>query len=335
MWKLNKVGESILNQYVKEMLPSLVKRLEDKLTTDEIRILIPGYQTATEDRTGLIGLLKDEPEELWQRNNNLMAQFVVGYDERELADFQEAKRKKNNPNLVSKYNTILEKLQKAFDYDHSISQNKERAYRLTEMKGTNVCTYCNRQYIFTVNKPKKKGLEHIVRPELDHWFCKELYPLLSLSFYNLIPSCHICNSSVKGDEVLTLDTHIHPYVQEDANPKIQFKPTIVSGQSSMYGVKIERTKESKEDNTVKAFALDEIYAEHGRLEVTELMRFNYAYNDGYLKVLFEELLNDFGTKLTKAEIYRMLFGTELEPERFGERPMSKLKYDVLRYLQII
>ena len=134
MWKLNKVGESILNQYVKEMLPSLVKRLEDKLTTDEIRILIPGYQTATEDRTGLIGLLKDEPEELWQRNNNLMAQFVVGYDERELADFQEAKRKKNNPNLVSKYNTILEKLQKAFDYDHSISQNKERAYRLTEMK---------------------------------------------------------------------------------------------------------------------------------------------------------------------------------------------------------
>lgn len=335
MWKLNKVGESILNQYVQEMLPFLVKRLEDNLTTSEIRILIPGFQTATEDRTELIGLLKDEPVQLWQRNNDLMAQFVVGYDESELAVFQEAKRKKDNPNLVSKYNTVLEKLQKAFDYDHSISQNKERAYRLTEMKGTNVCTYCNRQYIFTVNKPKKKGLEHIVRPELDHWFCKELYPLLSLSFYNLIPSCHICNSSVKGSEVFSLDTHIHPYVEEDANPKIQFKPTVVSGKSSMYGVKIERTKNSREDNTVKAFALDEIYAEHGRLEVTELMRFNTAYSDGYLKVLFEELLKDFGTKLTKAEVYRMLFGTELEPEKFGERPMSKLKYDILEYLHII
>lgn len=335
MWKLNKVGDSILNQYVQDMLPSLVKRLESNLTTDEIKILIPGYQTTTEDRTSLIGLLKDEPKQLWQRNNDLMAQLIEGYDESELAVFQEAKKKKNNPNLVSKYNTILVKLQKAFDYDHCISQNKERAYRLTEMKGTNVCTYCNRQYIFTVNKPKKKGMEHIVRPELDHWFCKELYPLLSLSFYNLIPSCHICNSSVKGSEVFTLEHHIHPYAQEDANPKIQFKPTIVPGQSSMYGVKIERTKDSKEDNTVKAFALDEIYAEHGRLEVTELMRFNSAYSDGYLKVLFEELLKDFGTKLTKAEVYRMLFGTELEPEKFGERPMSKLKYDVLKYLEVI
>ncbi len=335
MWKLNKVGDSILNQYVRDMLPSLMKRLEGNLTTDEIRILIPGYQTATEDRTGLIGLLKDEPEELCQRNNNLMAQLVVGYDESELADFQEAKRKKDNPNLVNKYNTILEKLQKAFDYDHSISQNKERAYRLTEMKGTNVCTYCNRQYIFTVNKPKKKGLEHIVRPELDHWFCKELYPLLSLSFYNLIPSCHICNSSVKGSEVFSLDTHIHPYVQVDANPKIQFKPTVVSGHSSIYGVKIVREKDSKEDNTVKAFALDEIYAEHGRLEVTELMQFNSAYSDGYLKVLFDELLNKYCPKMTRAEVYRMLFGTEFEPEKFGERPMSKLKYDVLKYLHVI
>ena len=47
------------------------------------------------------------------------------------------------------------------------------------------------------------------------------------------------------------------------------------------------------------------------------------------------LMKDFGTKLTKAEVYRMLFGTELEPEKFGERPMSKLKRDLLEYLHII
>ena len=341
MWKLNKVGESILTQYVQDMLPSLMKRLGDNLTTDEMRILIPGYQTATEDKSALIGLLKDEPEKLLQRNNDLMAQYVDDYDESELVDYQKAKRKWernrkiDEKQLIDKYDSILQKLLETFDYENSLSKNKERAYRLAEMKGSHVCTYCNRQYIFTVNKPKKKGLEHIVRPELDHWFCKELYPLLSLSFYNLIPSCHICNSSVKGSEVFSLDTHIHPYVQVDVNPKIQFKPTVISGQSSMYGVKIERVKDSKEDNTVKAFALDDIYAEHGRLEVTELMQFNSAYSDSYLKVLFDELMKNFGTKLTRAEVYRMLFGAELEPEKFGERPMSKLKHDILEYLHII
>lgn len=335
MWKLHKVGNSILTQYVQEMLPSLVKRLEANLTIGDVRILIPGYKTTAEDLSVLKGLLTDEPAELLQRNNALMGQLIAGYRENELATYQEAKRKKNNATLVNKYEIKLKELLDAFDYKGALSQNKERAYRLTEMKGTNVCTYCNRQYIFTVNKPKKKGQKHIVRPELDHWFCKELYPLLSLSFYNLIPSCHICNSSVKGSAVFSLATHIHPYVLENANPNIQFKPTVVSGYSSIYGVKIVREKDSKEDNTVKAFALGEIYAEHGRLEVTELMQFNSAYSDGYLKVLFDELLNKYCPKMTRAEVYRMLFGTEFEPEKFGKRPMSKLKYDVLKYLHVI
>lgn len=335
MWKLYKVGNSILTQYVQEMLPSLVKRLEANLTIGDVRILIPGYKTTAEDLSVLKGLLTDEPAELLQRNNALMGQLIAGYRENELATYQEAKRKKNNATLVNKYEIKLKELLDAFDYKGALSQNKERAYRLTEMKGTNVCTYCNRQYIFTVNKPKKKGQKHIVRPELDHWFCKELYPLLSLSFYNLIPSCHICNSSVKGSAVFSLATHVHPYVMENANPNIQFKPTVVSGHSSIYGVKIVREKDSKEDNTVKAFALGEIYAEHGRLEVTELMQFNSAYSDGYLKVLFDELLNKYCPKMTRAEVYRMLFGTEFEPEKFGERPMSKLKYDVLKYLHVI
>lgn len=340
MWKLNKVGNSILKQYAGEMISDLKDRLATNLTPTELQILIPGYGTENEDLSELEGLLTDEPIDLLNRNNRLMAALIPWYDENELIDYQKSKRKtrKREPRdvfLVDKYSVPLQMLEDAFDYEHVLSQNKERAYRLTEMKGSNVCTYCNRQYVFTVNRPKKKGLEHIVRPELDHWYNKELYPLMSLSFYNLIPSCHICNSSTKGSTVFSLGTHIHPYVQKDANPKIEFKPTVVSGHSSPYSVKIDRVAGSKEDNTVKAFALDEIYAEHGRLEVEDLMRFNSAYNDGYLKVLFEELLDKFCPKMSKAEVYRMLFGTELEPEKFGERPMSKLKYDILRYLHVI
>lgn len=339
MWKLNKVGNSILGQYVEEMLQPLVNRLAANLPLVEIQILIPGYNTQIEDRSELVGLLTDEPENLLVRNNRLMSLLINGYAETELWAYQKARRKRNrNPRetaLVDKYEATLTRLLKTFDYKHCLSQDKEKSYRLVEMKGTNVCTYCNRQYIFTVNKPKKKGLEHIVRPELDHWYNKELYPLMSLSFYNLIPSCHICNSSVKGSSVFTLGTHIHPYVQLNANPNIKFKPTVSANIPSFYGVNIDRAIGSKEDNTVKAFALDEIYAEHGRLEVEDLMRFNSAYNDGYLKVLFDELLAGLGSKLTKEEIYRMLFGTELDPDKFCERPMSKLKYDILKYLHVI
>lgn len=340
MWRLNKVGQSLLNQYVAEMLGSLKKRIEKELKPDEAVILVPGIGTTTEDLSILTALLTEAPKELFALNSILMQRLIPGYNETDLIDYQKARRKtknrsKRDDDLISRYKQPLTKLLEVFDYKGQLSENKDRAFLLTSMKGVNVCTYCNRQYIFTINKPKKKGLEHIVRPELDHWFCKDLYPLLSLSFYNLIPSCHICNSSVKGSDVFTLAEHIHPYLQKDSNPDIQFRPTIATDGISAYSVVIDRKSPSREDNTIKAFALDEIYGIHGRLEVEDLMTFNYAYSDGYLKVLFEEILDNFCKTMTKAEIYRMLFGTEMEPERFSERPLSKLKYDVLKYLHVI
>ena len=39
------------------------------------------------------------------------------------------------------------------------------------------CTYCNRNY--TLNLINSRA-----RAELDHWFPKEKYPILSLSFFN-------------------------------------------------------------------------------------------------------------------------------------------------------
>lgn len=338
MWKLNKVGNSILDQYVREMLPVLKKGIKDNLLPSEVNVLIPNCDTLTENLSILIELLTAEPKQLVVLNNSLMSQFISGYSEAGLIKYQEAKGKKNKTpyiSLINRYEAVLNRLRCAFNYKDNISKNADRSYRLTEMKGATVCTYCNRQYVFTINKPNKKGLKHIVRPELDHWFCKELYPLLSLSFYNLIPSCSICNSSVKGKTVFSLATHIHPYLQQDANPAIKFRPTIVPGRRIKYSVAIDRTKPSREDNTIKAFALDEIYAAHGGLEVEDLMRFNTSYSTGYLQILFEQILNDFCPRMTKAEVYRMLFGTEMEPENFCERPLSKLKYDILKYLHVI
>jgi hypothetical protein len=339
MWKLNKVGNSILEQYVQEMMTSLKNRITKILSSTEVQVLIPGFGTPAEDMSVLKGLLIEEPQQLIDRNNAIMSSLISGYCESELPAFQKAKlkRKRNAKDLLllSKYDTILKKLLKVFDYEGQLSKCPERAYYLTALKGVNVCTYCNCQYIFTINKPKGKELEHIVRPELDHWFNKELYPLLSLSFYNLIPSCHFCNSSVKRNDLFSLVTHVHPYLQQDANPTIQFRPTIVSGRHISYSVVIDRAVPSKEDNTVKAFALDERYAVHGRLEVDDLMRFNNSYSNSYLQTLFDQILNNFCSKMTKAEVYRMLFGTELEPERFCNRPLSKLKYDILKYLKVI
>lgn len=346
MWKLNKVGESVLNQYATDMLQGLRDRIVNgvvcsgnsyNLDSRVIHILIPDVNSPNENLSYLKGLLTMEPVELENLCTDLMQQIIPGYTVSEFPTYLDNYKKRNltgnEATIVQKYKDILTKLEKIFDYEGKISYNKDRAYWLTRMKGTNACTYCNRQYTFTViNYSNGRIKEQLARPELDHWFCKQMFPLMSLNFYNLIPSCHTCNSSAKSNVLFSLQTHVHPYLQVEDNPKIHFRQKLTE---LGWSVAIERTPGSREDNTVKDFSLDDIYKYHGPLEVKDLIDFNNTYSNTYLKRLFNNILGKvYGVK-SQEEVYRMLFGTELNPKEFGNRPLSKLKYDILKNLKII
>jgi len=51
------------------------------------------------------------------------------------------------------------------------------------------------------------------RFQFDHFYSKKQFPYLSISLYNLIPSCAPCNLS-KGDKPIALNTHYHPYYSD-------------------------------------------------------------------------------------------------------------------------
>jgi hypothetical protein len=62
------------------------------------------------------------------------------------------------------------------------------AYDLAQKLKVNVCSYCNRNYTFTIRNKSSKS----TRPDFDHFYDKGTHPILALSFYNLIPSCILC-----------------------------------------------------------------------------------------------------------------------------------------------
>lgn len=90
------------------------------------------------------------------------------------------------------------------------------------------------------------------------------------------------------------------------------------------------------DNTIKAFELDRIYNMHGPLEVKEMMEFAQAYSNTYLLQIYNQMKKDFGAvAFSQEDVYRILFGTESVPAKFLDRPLSKMKHDILEYLGII
>lgn len=77
------------------------------------------------------------------------------------------------------------------------------------------CPYCNDNRISIIDISTETDEDIILKAylDLDHFFSKAQNPFFAISFYNLIPSCHDCNSIEKGDLVFDLLTHTHPYVK--------------------------------------------------------------------------------------------------------------------------
>lgn len=223
-----------------------------------------------------------------------------------------------------------------FNYEYIFSKNQQNSYWLAKKIGKNTCTYCNRIYIFTViasdEKDNHEDKKYITRPHFDHWFPKSKYPLLSLSLYNLIPSCPICNSSIKGDDEMNLIDHIHPYIKDNGTYDFKFRATLTPTPVPDYALEIDCTKGSKIDNTISFLKLKHLYSHHAGLEVKDLMNFENAYKKGYINNIVDNLFKNNINGLTKKEVYRMIFGVEYDSDKYLDRPLSKLKRDILEQI---
>lgn len=77
-----------------------------------------------------------------------------------------------------------------------------------ESAGIKTCPYCNRNYISFVVDRGYNPPHFSSTFELDHYYSKKDYPMLAVSFYNLIPVCPACNR-IKGKKELILDRMIN------------------------------------------------------------------------------------------------------------------------------
>lgn len=329
MLKLEKPSQAVRNEYFRKLKPSLVKRIKYGVPQDGSgfilsdnakKVLLPDWNTDNPQQTGrLKELLISEPADLERLEQQIKA---------ELAALPAAEQPSNKVlETIMGYTAVFD------------SASKSTAFWLAKAVGKNTCVYCNRQYVFTVEKGDGAVKEErIARPVFDHWFAKSKHPLLSLSLFNLIPSCSICNSSVKGSDEYSLATHIHPYVHEDGHPDFSFKVSAAAKKDVMWDVVLDAAPGSKEERTIQDLCLNEQYTMHGRTEVNDLMAFKQKYPTGYLKQLMTDVLKDAvknGHILTIEEVYRMLFGTELKENKYLDRPLSKMKYDILHDMGVV
>lgn len=232
------------------------------------------------------------------------------------------------------HNNYIEALNKIFNYDKIDKVKFAQDLNLT------VCPYCNREYIFKF-KENKKTQEIRVLSDLDHFFSRSHYPFLAISFYNLIPSCAICNRKFKTAVNFFNVKHLHPY-NDDFNSVAKFHLKITAADfyfsEKAFDIKLVSTKQNdlelleKITNTIDTFRLDTLYQNHKDI-VLELIKKKYLYSDDYIDSLYKQYE---GTLFkNKEQLIGIILGNYISDEELGKRPLSKLTRDIAEELGLI
>lgn len=273
-------------------------------------------------------LILATPDELENINNEFIQRFdnhfgtgvYDSYIKLESGDRARFKPKKVHQFFID--------LNKVIDYDELGVDKNYNSYKLTDNLGVRSCIYCNRTYAITQRKRKDKKDGRLMNPQLDHWFPQSQYPLLQISFHNLIPSCDICNSRVKNKTVFRLSDHFHPYQLDDANISFSYRFSVLKQKYQIY---FKDPSNNEILRTCKEMFLDQMYDGHGE-ELDDLITLKREYSIDYLKSLRDAFPN---VRLSDELVYRLAFGTEMNKKDFHKRPMSKFKHDILKELGII
>jgi len=196
------------------------------------------------------------------------------------------------------------------------------AYEFVSTLDLKTCPYCNRNYTFIVDEKSGK-----LRPEIDHFYPKSKYPFLAMSFYNLIPSCPICNHTKSNKDRLDL---INPYNVKENDFKFSIIPNNIdffNVENKKYNFNSFELELNGNKSNIEVFKLEELYKQHKDIVLDILIKKAY-----YPKSYVEELQRfGFGSD----EIYRYLFSNYKKDEDLHKRPLSKLIKDISKELNLI
>lgn len=256
--------------------------------------------------------------------------------------------------IAEKSDSIIKIVKKLFNYSKWNSMTTEWRRRLMSATGIQVCPYCDRQYITSYSDAKTTA-------ELDHFFAKDIYPLLSLSLFNFIPSCHICNAIFKRKKELCTypyspDTEGNTHfvlIPVSGNLNIEYTDLLVDLILEKSDVQFDivhtvNDKEGKMDKQVreglesdiKTLRLNEVYASHQDYvkDLLQIRRFyeTTEYREFAANLLNETIYADIGVKYPVSidKLRLFLIGGDwikgINSEHIPQkRPLAKLTQAIL------
>ena len=237
-------------------------------------------------------------------------------------------KRKNDTYKGSFYKNILNAM------NYANIRNKYYAKAIKKL-GIRTCVYCNAEYIPII---EQTGLSHRCHFEADHFFPKDEFPFLCISFYNLIPSCSFCNRDKSDNKSLFYlytdnKNNLSPFSFHLDNRSIAIYKLFHNYDDLDIKFNVNNPKDKKIlTNHEERFHITEIYRAF-KDEAEEILWKAETINASYASQLKKSFITVFGN-LGENEI-RYLYGFYDKEEDIHKRPLTKMKQDIAKQLGIL
>ncbi|HLP56625.1 MAG TPA: hypothetical protein VK151_16430 [Fluviicola sp.] len=237
-----------------------------------------------------------------------------------------------------KSNKFGEALLKTFGYGDYFRSKERKGKWYAKVLNIRSCPYCNSQYTLSMIDSNKSGT--LTKFQFDHFFSKTRYPFLSISMFNLIPSCPACNLS-KSNADVRIKTHYHPYYNTMAG-RSKFVLNYNVDLKSLSMAKVEQLKLTIEFNPKypsqskfveqhdKQYHISAIYQMHDDI-ARDLLRKAIINNSSYKKDVFKVKGLFSGSD---KEYRRYLLGNYTDSSEILNRPLAKFYQDLAEQLKL-
>ncbi len=197
------------------------------------------------------------------------------------------------------------------------------------------CYYCNIDFINVYDEEENSKNKFT----LDHFIDKGSYPYLALSIFNLIPSCSVCNSKIKGRKPFYGDKELestNPYLKSFRfDEKVKFKLFLHKNCKDLnikskadIEIPLKENYSNEYDKYIKVFKLNERYQAHKDI-VFEMIKNAELYPESRLKEL-QDL-----TGIPYQQIKQDIFSLIDDNADLSKEPFSKLKRDMACELGLV
>lgn len=183
---------------------------------------------------------------------------------------------------------------------------------LVEKSNIKVCPYCNAEEISNLN--------NIRRCEFDHHIAKDDYPILALSFFNLVPVCHTCNHLKNAYKHSIINPYSHKANEANFIFTYDFQTKHISFTESKTQFKLAATSMN---------TLLHVEDKHNTTFPSKILLINNKYDIHYLRILRKKLKNN-----NEYDFIRDILENYGSDEDLLTYPFSKATKDLARQFNI-